>query len=237
MFKGESFVGMVHVYNAENKQLNLFPSDIRKPIKSLFDSLLKVDTSFLHYLKYEDNDEKKQSTIIEHVERVFAYELYRQWANNIFVKRHRLVVNAEISKQLYSTPLNKRVKLRYPDMILHGGQSTNNNLLICEIKRLENIRLHKKAQIKDLNNLGVFLNSKLKVKDNIVSWKAFQYGLYILIGNEGALSDKGKFFQIMKKYNQEAKLMVPRLRRPQIICIGYNGDCKNVYYVTLNELI
>jgi hypothetical protein len=188
-------------------------------------------------LKYEDNDEKKQSTIIEHVERVFAYELYRQWANNIFVKRHRLVVNAEISKQLYSTPLNKRVKLRYPDMILHGGQSTNNNLLICEIKRLENIRLHKKAQIKDLNNLGVFLNSKLKVKDNIVSWKAFQYGLYILIGNEGALSDKGKFFQIMKKYNQEAKLMVPRLRRPQIICLGYNGDCKNVYYVTLNELI
>ena len=70
-----------------------------------------------------------------------------------------------------------------------------------------------------------------------MSWKAYQYGVYILIGNEGTLSDKGVFFQIMKKYNNEAKLMVTHLRLPKIICLGYNGDCKNVYYVTLNELI
>jgi hypothetical protein len=204
-------------------------------IESLFNSILKIDYSFLHYLK--NGVGAKQDRIIEYVERVFAYELYKQWSDNTFVKENKLKVNAEISKQFYSTPESKKVKLCYPDMILHSGQETAENLIVCEIKRFENIKLHRKAQTKDLNRLGYFLNSKLKVKDNIVEWKAYKYGVFILIGNECDLADQDKSITVLKDNIYQPKFDVPLEHQNKIICLAYNGDCQNLYYATLDELI
>lgn len=204
-------------------------------IESLFDSILEIDTSFLHFIK--NGYGAKQDHIIEHVERVFAYELYKQWSNNCYVKENGLRVNAEISKQFYSKPENKKVKLCYPDMVLHGGQETSINLIVCEIKRLENLKTHRKAQTKDLNSLGYFLDSRLKVKDNIVEWKPYKYGVYILIGNDCDLSDQDKSIKILKKHIYLPKFDVSNEQQNKIICLAYNGDCKNLYYATLDELI
>jgi hypothetical protein len=226
---------MVGTYIKESLSLNLFDNSDNEPIKSLFDSILRIDSSFLHYVK--DGFGAKQNCIIEHVERVFAYELYKQWSENTFVKRNGLKVNAEISKQFYSTPESKKVKLCYPDMILHSGQEANKNLMVCEIKRFENIKMHRKAQTKDLNSLGYFLDPRLKVKDNIVEWKAYKYGVYILVGNECDIVNQNKSIMVLKEHIYQPKFDVPREHQNKILCLAYNGDCQNLYYATLDELI
>lgn len=226
---------MVGTYSKGSQISNLFASKDYEPLKSLFDSILNIDSSFLHYIR--NGHGAKQDCIIEHVERVFAYELYKQWSDNNYVKEKGLKVNSEISKQFYSNPENKKVKLCYPDMVLHGGQETVENLIVCEIKRFENLKTHRKAQTKDLNSLGYFLNSQLRVKDNIVEWKAYKYGVYILIGYEGDLVDQDKSIMILKKHIFQPKFDVSNEHQKRIICLAYNGDCENLYYATLDELI
>jgi hypothetical protein len=226
---------MAYIYNEEEKNLEMFDTRMRDPIMSLFDSILKVSTSYFHFVIQKHGPKYEQ--VIEHVERVFAYELYRQWADNQYVKERNFVVNAEIAKHFYPTIQNGKIKIRYPDMVLHGGQETSENLLVCEIKRLENIKIHKKAQTKDLNNLGHFLDDDLIVENNIVPWKAYQYGVYILIGGQTELYDKDSCIQIIRSYVYDWKITIPRVKYNKIICIAYNGDCKNIYFTTLNELV
>lgn len=213
----------------------LFDDNVSEAIKSLFDSILEINSSFLHYLK--SGYGAKQDRIIEHVERVFAYELYKQWTINNYIKKKGLNVNAEISKQFYSTPENKKVKICYPDMVLHGGQENSENIIVCELKRLENIKIHRKAQTKDLNSLGYFMNRQLRVKNNIVDWKAYECGVYILIGYEGDLSNQDASIKILKEHIFMPKFNVPNEQLNRIICLVYNGDCQNLYFATLDELI
>lgn len=210
-------------------------NDICNSIESLFDSITSIDSSFLHYIK--NGYGPKQDRIVEHVERVFAYELYKRWSENPYVKANGLKVNAEISKQFYFDPENKKVKITYPDMVLHGGQETSDNLIICEIKRYENIKVHRKAQTKDLNSLGYFLNPELKIKNNIVEWKAYKYGVYLLIGEKCDLPNQDCSIQTLKNHIYLPKFDVPKDRRENIICLAYNGDCKNLFYATLDELL
>lgn len=227
---------MYYTYTKEKPELELFEGDISKSIKSLFDSILDIDASYLHYTKTGYGD--KQDRIYEQVERVFAYELYRCWTDNKS-RPNGTIVNAEISKQLYSNPMNKKVKLTYPDMVLHGGQDSSEHFLVCEIKRYENIVSHRNAQVKDLNRLGYYLDPNLSVRDYIVDWKAYQYGVFILIGHDSVLSDQNSSMDILKENinNRKAKLDVPYERRNKIICLAYNGDKKNIFYTTLNQLI
>ena len=227
---------MYYTYTKENPELKIFKGDICKSIKSLFDSILEIGTSYLHFTKTGYGD--KQDRIYEQVERVFAYELYRCWTDNNS-RPNGTIVNAEISKQLYSSPMNKKVKLTYPDMVLHGGQDSSEHLLVCEIKRYENIISHRNAQVKDLNRLGYYLDPNLIVKNNIVEWNPYQYGIYILIGRDDVLSDQNSSLDIIKERNniRISKLDVPNERRKKIICLAYNGDKKNIFYTTLDQLI
>lgn len=226
---------MPYTYNVKERKLEISNSRICEQISSLFDSILKVDSSYLHFVIQKHGP--KYEHVIEHVERVFAYELYRNWADNKFVKDNKFVVNAEIAKHFYSTIQKGKVKLRYPDMVLHGGQETSTNLLVCEIKRLENIKTHKNAQTKDLNNLGFFLDENIMIENNILPWKPYQYGVYILIGGRSELRNQDESIRIISEHIKRWKIIVPKEKYDRIICLAYNGDCENIYYTTLNELL
>ena len=68
----------------------------------LFDSILRVDSSFIEYtIKVKEGGELCNSDTIAHLERVFAYELYRQWMNCLEKNGVKnLVVNGEVGKYL-----------------------------------------------------------------------------------------------------------------------------------------
>lgn len=96
------------------------------------------------------------------VERCFAYELYHQWSmhlnayNETCSNDAHMILNGEINKNL---DLNLRV---YPDIVLHGGQGDyNNQVLVCEIKRIDRSYPREKTIHKDLMKLAKLLNLKL----------------------------------------------------------------------------
>lgn len=224
-----------YTFTKEKTELSIFEDKMKDSIKSLFESILKVDKTYLHYTN-EKSKKKKNRQIFEHVERVFAYELYRRWANNKS-RPKGTIVNAEISKQLYSEPTDEKIKLTYPDMVLHGGQNSSEHFLICEIKRYENVKADSMAQTEDLNKLGYFLNKELMVTDNIVTWKEYQYGVYILIGYKDNLPDMDSSLDYIKSRIKKTELNVLPEYYKKIICLAYNGDKNNIFYTTLDQLI
>ena len=224
-----------YTFTKEKPELSIFQDNMKASIKSLFDSILRIDHTYLHYTN-EKSNKKTNRQIFEHVERVFTYELYRQWANNKS-RPKGTVVNAEISKIFYSELADEKVKLTFPDMVLHGGQNSSEHYLICEIKRYENVKANSTAQTEDLNKLGLFLNKALKLKTKIVEWKEYQYGVYILIGYKDSLPDMNSSLDYIKKRIKKNILNVPSEYHKKIICLAYNGDKKNIYYTTLDQLI
>ncbi len=206
----------------------------------LFDSILRVDSSFIEYtIKVKEGGELCTSDTIAHLERVFAYELYRQWMNcleNNGVKN--LVVNGEVGKYLKNElekcePNDKKGKDNYPDLVLHKSQgSDEQQIMICEIKR---IGANDSELLRDLYKLSCYLNEK-------VFWKkTFDFGVFILEGNKASLDDikikpgttaifKDKEISIesyLKDGKKEGKFA-------RILCVSYDGI--NINYETLENL-
>ena len=111
-----------------------------KYLYSLFVALKRVSQDYIRFTyHYSDPSDERSKAEISHVERVFAYEFYRQWCDHELIRlTDNIVINAEVPKQLIDVYYNEGKHLYYPDMVLHSGQKDScNNLIICEIKRKE----------------------------------------------------------------------------------------------------
>lgn len=228
-------------------QINLPFGRDNKYFKILFDAICNVDKSFVMY-KVEDSSYPQVTCndLQEHVERVFAYELYHRWAN-LLEKNGvcNLALNGEISKKMIEDSKNeeksndKKGKCRsiFPDIVLHASQENDDNqLMICEIKREKDFDdtdfLH------DLYKLYKYINDK---KQGFVWAKNFQYGIFILVGPSVSLAKlqilksatKVIFLDETIKWKSFKSDCDDCFRR--IICITYDGTV--LEYDTLKNII
>ena len=158
-----------------------------KYFKILFDAIMKVDESFVRYTNKLGNKKKERT---EHLERVFAYELYRQWFNLLDAENIKsLILNAEVHKNLdkdidyENNNVTEQLSV-YPDMVLHHSQGDcANQKMICEIKRKEGLNYSK--ILADLYKLNLYMEN-IVVKNG----KAFDYGVFILEGDKMAFLKK-----------------------------------------------
>ena len=134
-------------------------------INLLIDALREITNDYVEY----KNDAGMKC---KHLERIFAYELYRQWANKLEKPENnpnKLILHGEIVKGF------ENQTKRYPDFVLHGSQGDfSHQEIVCEIKRNKNFS--KKSFIGDLNKISEFFNS-----DKTFS-HPFSYGVFILVG-------------------------------------------------------
>ena len=114
------------------------------------------------------------------VERSFAYELYHQWSLlldtfwNLNTHNDKLRLNGEITKDL------DLISHSYPDMVLHGGQEyIENQLLVCEIKRVDGSYPDSSKIFDDLKKLSQFLHLRASKGRNQIDAN-FQSAVFIV---------------------------------------------------------
>lgn len=187
---------------------------------NLLKAILNVDEEYIKYdnFFFINSDEKEFK---EHVERVFAYELYRQWANLV---GGNLFLNGEIVKELRNSEENASLIKTYPDLVLHGGQANTEKekqLIVCEIKRYN---AGNKAFFDDIIKLSWFMSDTFS--------HPFKYGVFIITVKKG--KEKGKdsqsilndFVEYIKHDEQCIKQYAESIETyaERIICIAYDGN-------------
>lgn len=214
----------------------------------LFDSIIKVDRKFIEYkVKYSECHDGYE----KHLERVFAYELYRHWGNKILSESPSLILNAEISKVINVNKIlcdikgnhgsaNREVTTVYPDMVLHHSQGDDKaQALICEIKRDKN--LTGSLIFGDLYKISCYMT---KEKFDVVK-EPFRYGVFIIAGDknlstyfrcikntDSIKTDDGNDNLSFRDFIDDEKLQ-PSFDR--IVCVAYDGN--RLEYDILSELI
>ena len=187
----------------------------------------------------------EEETYISLAERVFAYELYRQWANLLEPYKTGLVLNGETRKDFVECFIKKFNDVKgknrdsaffYPDIVLHDEnvQDSKCNMIVCEIKRYENID----GTIDDLYKLDLFLSEELKPKMDGKEWNSYHYAVFLLIGPQ---MDKDEnpinLLRELKKKIKRSQLNIEPSKQKRIICITYNGNKSDLISTTLEELL
>lgn len=221
-------------YNQKEKIVGV-DDEMQMLMHSFFNSIQKVNDDYLYWSIDKIEDES-----IPYVERAFAYELYFQWNINqdvdgtpLYMQRNKYIINAEIRKDFVEEiPLANNYS--YPDMVLHGGNDSPNNYIVCEIKRKSTIRCNKESLTKDLNKLGFFLNNDLHSKYN-VNWSGYKYGIFLLTDKYWRNEEWDlKPSDIIDNININ-ELKIDKDLYSQIICILYNNE--TLRYDSLNNII
>ena len=145
-------------------------------IKGLCESIESISQDYIW-----DNDNKKY-----HIERVFSYELYYKWRQNLKNTKsnpEKLMLNAELIKH-YNDKDNK-----FPDMVLHGDYTDHGKqFIICEIKSSRNY-VNYDALRKDIKSLS----------DGIMKL-GYHCGVFIYLGGKKSQIHK-RIINIMKELN------------------------------------
>lgn len=230
-------MGMERSFIIKDHKISAFKDEVGKYLYSLFVALKSVSADYIRYTHHFTNltDERSKSEI-SHVERVFAYEFYRQWCDHKYIKHNsNIVINAEVPKQLIDEYYNNGKHLFYPDMVLHSGQRDScNNLIICEIKRKEYVESCKKELIEDFKKLHVYLGNDTKVEDELPKWEPFKLGVFIMIVKE--LKDEQQLsVEIIKNNLKEEIKNIPEEITKKIICVVYDGT--DLKYDTLYNML
>ena len=204
----------------------------------LFRAISLVDKKYIDYTVHNGSGKEKQY----HKERVFAYELYRQWANIIENEcKESLVLNAELDKIIEEriSPEDDRETFeemrKYPDLVLHDGQdSDNNQKMVCEIKRNTKSKISSSAIFADLYKIACYMD-----EDKFhCGKKPFEYGVFILLNGEleqikGIKKTKIKVSANDYSYRHFKIELSNHFDR--IICVTYDGT--NLEYRTLKGLL
>ena len=145
-------------------------------IKGLCESIESISQEYIW-----DNDNKKY-----HIERVFSYELYHKWRQNLKNGKsnpENLMLNAELTKH-YDDKGNK-----FPDMVLHGDYTDHSKqFIICEIKSSRNY-VNYDALRKDIKSLA----------DGIIKL-GYHCGAFIYLGGKKSQIHK-RIIKIMNEMN------------------------------------
>lgn len=172
-------------------------------LHDLFESILCVEGK---YLLYKDKATGKEQ---KHLERVFAYELYRQWANRIQIKwGDKLVINGEIGKEPQTFDHYRSKVHKFPDLVLHSSQGDCDfQGVVCEIKTSHVTPSSFKEDIDKLNCFVCCENEKYR----------FMFGVFILIGD-----DMDKILEMMDGMEGDVFKATPTKYIDRIICVTYN---------------
>ena len=199
--------------------------DEKKHLLLFLQAISSVDNSYLKYYKDVLDPRIGYDYTIEEslLERTFAYELYRQWQNYLeLFNVHNVRVDSEIGKKITNEEINlKKIKditglYKEPDLVLHSGQGvTDNHLIICEIKRNENLGNLKVS--KDITKICHFLDPQI--------WnnKPYKYGCFIVVNKNLAelehiiTDEKNSILSAIKE-----KGLTPKYS--YILCIAYNRN-------------
>ena len=176
---------------------------------------------------------------ISHVERVFTYELYRQWCEqDIIRKTDGLVINAEIPKQFIDEEYEETGKLYYPDMVLHDGQNNFvGNHVVCEIKRKEYVDAYPEKMNDDINKLIVYVSESTKMKNKGINWEPFGVGVFLMIIKD-LKKHQEEYFSldlISKHFDKEILNHKINNITKKIVCVIYNGE--ELKYDTLYNIL
>lgn len=206
----------------------------------MFKAISQVTDNYIRFSEYtEDSDNK-----MPHLERTFAYELYRQWMNLIQNEpNYDLTLNAEIDKLIGVDEVSKATK-KYPDIVLHRSQSKTelHQQFVCEIKRMTE-DLKAEAVGDDLFKLCLFLD------ENIFHEFKFKFGIFILVNGKlcdivNLLSQSPKITKRKRKERGEQKVETMEFcefcrmyhdRFLHVICISYFDGV--VSFDNLNNLL
>ena len=162
--------GTIKVVDGDYKGLEAFEN---VHIKNFLKAVLEVDNTYYYYsYSYQNGPSQMQ----EHLERVFAYELYHQWSiliseyNKDKADDEKRIINGEAGKKLDECPI-------FPDMILHKGQGDwHNQEIAVEIKR--KISLSEENLMNDLEKLS-YMHTDGKLKYGATP---FKYCVFLLTG-------------------------------------------------------
>lgn len=224
-----------YIYFAQDKEIDALH------FNWLFRAISLVEKKYLNYTVHNGDEKAKRY----HKERVFAYELYRQWANILVSEcKESLVLNAELDKIIddrissEDSPGNEIVLeefRKYPDIVLHTDQSSDDNqIIICEIKRNTESAVSNSAILADLYKISCYMDENKFHKGR----KPFEYGVFILLnGNleqiKGIKKAKIKVSGNEYSYRQFKEDMNSHF--DSIICITYDGAI--LEYKTLKGLL
>lgn len=207
----------------------------------LFRAISLVRKKYIDYIVYNGNKEEKQF----HKERVFAYELYRQWANILESECNEpLVLNAELDKIIderigtegdIEDVYNIVEERKYPDIVLHNGQGCDKiQKIVCEIKRNTETIISGSVILADLYKLACYMD-----KDKFRSgMKPFEYGVFVFVN--GSL-DKIKAIKKAKIKVSSYDYLFCQFKQEMskhfenIICVTYDGTAME--YKTLKGLL
>lgn len=212
-------------------------------VRLLLEAITGVEPSFIVYEDRIFDPDPEEERV--HLERVFAYELYRVWVNLLKEKGYKnALVNGELSKNIKTRISYKMRKSDaqggeertisprvFPDFILHHSQGDGaNQKIACEIKRAGSGR---QAIFADLLKLSCLLDGEYFAFP-------FEHAVFVYIckgdiepinlGNPQILLG-GMPITFEEYINSEE--FSPNFRK--IICIAYNG--KDLKYSTLAEAL
>ena len=186
------------------KQINLFLRAVR---------LVKMKY-YLYEFDHTNNVPQQDilNEAIEQTERVFAYELYHQWS---MLKGKKWMLNGEISKNINwfynykekDVPANKK---KYPDLVLHKDPADDEQLIVCEIKRKNNLDGLKD----DLEKLAIFTCSSESINQ---CFSSFKCGFFLLIN--GSVNDLKEEIDKLFQNDDNSGLFEQREDTKKILCV------------------
>lgn len=207
----------------------------------LFRAISLVNQRYIDYTVHNGNKEEKQF----HKERVFAYELYRQWANILESECNEpLVLNAELDKIIderigtendMENVYNIVEERKYPDIVLHNGQGCDKiQKIVCEIKRDTDTKISGSLIFADLYKLACYMD-KEKFRSGM---KPFEYGVFVFVN--GSL-DQIKAIKNAKIKVSSNDYLFSQFKQEMsqhfesIICVTFDGA--TIEYKTLKGLL
>lgn len=194
--------------------------DVSDEVKKHLNIMLTAISNVSHeYIWYESCVPTEDEKMKEHVERVFAYELYYQWRKILESIGCSLYLNAEITKKTLDDIKNNEKTILFPDIVLHGGQDcfdANYQMIACEIKRSEGFSQTKFAE--DIQSLRNYISSRYFTEN------PFNCGVFILVGDslDNTICTKNYMSKINAIAQEDQENIEPLYSK--ILCVSYNTE-------------
>lgn len=213
--------------------INLFLASIKK-VKSQYLNFNFKETAY--------NPEcVKDKGSQDHVERVFAYELYHQWSKKL---NSDWILNGEAGKYLQWFYLNRNkssMKQKFPDLVQYYKDNSieESHMIVCEIKRDYNDNI-KKGIRNDILKLYGFTSSNENDTSEGRWFSSYRCGVFLVIGDDfSIIQDNLEINPSRRQGTWKVFKQIPSDETKRIICVlceDKDGKIK-VYYQSLYNIV